>query len=160
MAIFGKLEDIKTQINDEYFQIAFNYLESINDDFLKIKDGECIKEMLNDDMFVLKQAYITKNRESCFFESHKKYIDIQYMVKGNEIMDITSIDNLKIVNDYDEKTDFIKYENKSENISSLLIKEKELAIFYPNDAHQPCIKTDKNELIYKAVIKVPVNKIL
>lgn len=160
MAIFGKLEDIKTQINDEYFQIAFNYLESINDDFLKIKDGECIKEMLNDDMFVLKQAYITKDRESCFFESHKKYIDIQYMVKGNEIMDITSIDNLKIVNDYDEKTDFIKYENKSENISSLLIKEKELAIFYPNDAHQPCIKTDKNELIYKAVIKVPVNKIL
>lgn len=160
MAIFGKLEDIKTQISNEYFQIAFNYLESINDDFLKIKDGECIKEMLNDDMFVLKQAYITKDRESCFFESHKKYIDIQYMVKGNEIMDITSIDNLKIVNDYDEKTDFIKYENKSENISSLLIKEKELAIFYPNDAHQPCIKTDKNELIYKAVIKVPVNKIL
>lgn len=158
MAIFGKLQDIKNQITDEYFQIAFSYLESINNDFLKIKEGECIKEYITEDMFVLKQAYFTKNRDECFFESHRKYIDIQYMVKGAEIMDVTSINNLQIVNNYDDKTDFIKYENKSENISNLLIKEKELAIFYPTDAHQPCIKTDEKKLIYKAVVKVPINK--
>lgn len=159
MASFGKLSDLKHKIDDGDFVIAFNFLEHLSDDIFELKDGECIKEMITDDIFILKQAYKTKARNDCFFESHKKYIDIQYMVKGDEIMDVTHIDNLKIVKDYDEKTDFIKYENKIEGISSLLIKEKELAIFYPSDAHQPCIKVDDSKLIYKAVVKIPVEKV-
>ena len=156
MAIFGKLENLKQQITDKNFQTAFDYLSNIQIEPFDIKDGECIKEMINDEMFVLKQVYITKNREDCFFESHKKYIDIQYMLKGEEIMDVCNLEDLEILKDYDEKTDFIKYKGKEENISSLLIKENELAIFYPQDAHQPCIKTNQNKLIYKAVIKIPV----
>ncbi len=156
MAIFGKLENIKQQVKDKNFQIAFNYLENIKEDFFNIKEGECIKEMINDDIFVLKQAYTTKNTEDCFFESHIKYIDIQYMAKGEEIMDVSNLEDLEIIKEYDEKTDFIKYAGKQENISRLQIKEKELAIFYPQDAHQPCIKTNENKLIYKAVIKIPL----
>ncbi|MGB5793399.1 YhcH/YjgK/YiaL family protein [Poseidonibacter sp.] len=156
MAIFGKLENLKQQITDKNFQTAFDYLSNIQNESFDIKDGECIKEMINDEMFVLKQAYITKNREDCFFESHKKYIDIQYMLKGEEIMDVCNLEDLEILKDYDDKTDFIKYKGKEKNISSLLIKENELAIFYPQDAHQPCIKTNQNKLIYKAVIKIPV----
>lgn len=159
MAIFGKLSDLKQQINDDNFLIAFNFLENLGDDILNISEGECIKEMITDKIFILKQAYKTKERDECFFESHKKYIDIQYMVKGDEIMDVTHIDNLNIIDEYSEKTDFIKYENKSHDISSLLIKEKELAIFYPTDAHQPCIKVGDSNLIYKAVVKIPVEKL-
>lgn len=159
MAIFGKLENLKQQITDKNFQTAFDYLSNIQNESFDIKDGECIKEMINDEMFVLKQAYITKNREDCFFESHKKYIDIQYMLKGEEIMDVCNLEDLEILKDYDDKTDFIKYKGKEKNISSLLIKENELAIFYPQDAHQPCIKTNQNKLIYKAVIKIPVKSI-
>jgi len=157
MAIFGKLSNLKSQIKSEAFTLAFEYLENIGNDFFNIKENECIKEMISDEIFVLKQAYSTKNREDCFFESHKKYIDIQYMVKGDEIMDVANLKDLKIIKDYDEKTDFIKYENKCDNISTLIIREKELAIFYPQDAHQPCIKTENSELIYKAVIKIPVS---
>lgn len=156
MAIFGKLDDIKNQIEDGYFQIAFNYLEAIDEDFFKIKEDEVIKEMITDDIFVLKQAYKTKNREECFFESHRKYIDIQYIVKGSEVMDVSNLEELEIIEEYDENRDFIKYSSKN-SFSSLLIKEKELAIFYPSDAHQPCIKNIKNEVIYKAVIKLPIN---
>lgn len=157
MAIFGSLEELKKQVSKEAFQVAFNYLENITNDFFDIKDGECIKEMLTEDIFVLKQAYYTKNREDCFFESHKKYIDIQFMVKGEEYMDVCDLNSLKIENEYIEKTDFIKYEGKEEGTSKLLIQENCLAIFYPSDAHQPCIKVEKEELIYKAVIKIPVS---
>lgn len=156
MAIFGKLDDIKNQIEDGYFQIAFNYLEAIDEDFFKIKEDEVIKEMITDDIFVLKQAYKTKDREECFFESHKKYIDIQYIVKGSEVMDVSNLEDLEIIEEYDENRDFIKYSAKN-SFSSLLIKEKELAIFYPTDAHQPCIKNIENEVVYKAVIKLPIN---
>jgi biofilm protein TabA len=155
MAIFGSLEELREQVSKEAFQIAFDYLENIKDDFLDIKDGECIKEIILEDIYVLKQAYYTKNREDCFFESHKKYIDIQFMVKGEEYMDVCDLDSLEIENDYVEKTDFIKYKGKEDGTSKLLIRENCLAIFYPSDAHQPCIKVDKKELIYKAVIKIP-----
>ncbi len=33
MAIFGKLEEVKKQINNKAFQIAFDYLQNISDDF-------------------------------------------------------------------------------------------------------------------------------
>ena len=157
MAIFGNLEDVKKQISKESFKIAFDYLESITSDFLDIKDGECIKEILSEDIFVLKQAYYTKNRKDCFFEAHKKYIDIQFMVKGEEYMDVCDLDSLEIINEYVEKTDFAHYKGKEDGISKLLIRENYLAIFYPSDAHQPCVKVEKEELIYKAVIKIPVS---
>jgi len=156
MAIFGKLEEVKKQINNKAFQIAFDYLQNISDDFETIDENECIKEMLSEDIFVLKQAYTTKERSDCFFESHRKYVDVQFMVKGDEYMDVSCIESLKVIKEYDDKTDFIKYEGKENDISKLLIKEKELAIFYPSDAHQPCIKTTKKELVYKAVIKIPL----
>ena len=39
----------------------------------------------------------------------------------------------------------------------LKIRENELAIFYPNDAHMPCIKIGENKKIIKAVFKILVN---
>ena len=157
MAVFGSLKEVRKQVSKEAFQVAFEYLENITSDFLDIKNGECIKEMLNEDIYVLKQAYYTKNRKDCFFEVHKKYIDIQFMVKGEEYMDICDLDSLEIINEYVEKTDFAHYKGKENGISKLLIRENCLAIFYPSDAHQPCVKVEKEELIYKAVIKIPVS---
>jgi len=157
MAVFGSLKEVRKQVSKEAFQVAFDYLENITSDFLDIKDGECIKEMLSEDIYVLKQAYYTKNRKDCFFEAHKKYIDIQFMVKGEEYMDICGLDSLEIINEYVEKTDFAHYKGKEDGISKLLIRENCLAIFYPSDAHQPCVKVENKELIYKAVIKIPVS---
>ena len=156
MAIFGKLHVLKHQLPQEAFQIALSYLESLDECFLDIKENESIKESLGHGIFVLKQAYKTKKRETCFFESHRKYVDIQYMVCGKEYMDVAPIETLALVNEYDEEKDFIKYEGKLNDISTLLIQEGELAIFYPQDGHQPCVEVNHSKLIYKAVIKIPV----
>ena len=63
--------------------------------------------------------------------------------------------NLEIIQEYNESLDYAKHA-QSINSSSLLIKENELAIFYPSDAHMPCLKVDKNEKIIKAVFKVAI----
>ncbi|WP_419769961.1 MAG: YhcH/YjgK/YiaL family protein [Candidatus Marinarcus sp.] len=156
MAIFGKLELLKDQLPQEAFQKAFNYLKNISVDFLEIKEGECVKEFIDENIFVLHQAYKTKKRELCFFESHKKYVDMQYIVYGKEQMDVSNIEELTLLMEYNQESDFAKYENKQNHISTLLIQEQELAIFYPQDAHQPCIEVDESQLVYKAVIKIPV----
>ncbi len=163
MALFGTLEALKSQVCDVKFQKAFAYIEKLQNknssDYKSIvntKVGECNKIVLDENCFVLEQAYITKDKEDCLFESHKKYIDIQYMFEGDEIMEVENINNLLVETPYKEDLDYAKHA-QSENASVLKIKENELAIFYPFDAHMPCIKIDENKKIIKAVFKILVD---
>jgi YhcH/YjgK/YiaL family protein len=43
-------------------------------------------EIDGDDVFALVQRYTTKPIEERVFESHRKYIDIQYVLQGREVM--------------------------------------------------------------------------
>ena len=163
MALFGTLETLKSQVCDSKFEKAFAYIEKLQDKssneyktLTNTKVGECNKIVLDENCFVLEQAYITKNKEDCLFESHKKYIDIQYMFEGDEIMEVENVNNLLIETDYKEDLDYAKHA-QFKNASVLKIKKNELAIFYPNDAHMPCIKMDENIKIIKAVFKIAIN---
>lgn len=162
MAIFGNIETVKEQIDYKKFEKAFLYIQKLQDkDSLEYKSlsdiglDDCNKIVLDENCFVLEQAYITKDKKDCFFESHRKYIDIQYIFKGSEIMEVENINKLQITKEYDSSLDFAKYA-QNENTSSLIINENELAIFYPNDAHMPCIKVDNNQKVIKAVFKIAV----
>lgn len=156
MAIFGNLETIKQQLPQACFQVAFKYLESIGSDFLNIQANESVKEYISKEMFVLKQSYFGKERANAFFESHKKYIDVQFVVAGEEFMDVSCIENLEILEPYNDEKDVVKYKTKENNFSSLLIQKGQLAVFFPQDAHQPCIQAKSDERVFKAVIKIPV----
>ena len=162
MAIFGNIDTVKEQINYKKFEKAFLYIQKLQDkNSLEYKSlaniglDECNKIVLDENCFILEQAYITKDKKDCFFESHRKYIDIQYIFEGSEIMEVENINKLQITQEYNESLDFAKYEQKP-NSSTLIINENELAIFYPNDAHMPCIKVDNNQKIIKAVFKIAV----
>lgn len=77
------------------------------------------------------------------------------MFEGDEIMEVENVNNLLIQTPYKEDLDYAKYA-QSLNSSSLVIRKNELAIFYPNDAHMPCIKVNENKKIIKAVFKIAV----
>ena len=163
MALFGTLETLKLQVCDSKFERAFAYIEKLQDknsseykSILNIKVDECNKIVLDENCFVLEQSYITKDKENCLYESHKKYIDIQYMFEGDEIMEVENVNNLEVTTPYKEDLDYAKYA-QTKNSSSLIIKQNELAIFYPNDAHMPCIKVDENKKVIKAVFKILIN---
>jgi biofilm protein TabA len=163
MAIFGTIETVKEQINDSKFDKAFLYIQKLQDknsaeykSLSNIKLNECNKIELNENCFVLEQSYISKNKEDCFFESHKKYIDIQYVFEGEEIMEVEKLSNLQVTTAYKEDLDYAKY-SQSKDSSVLKIRKNELAIFYPQDAHMPCIKINENEKVIKAVFKISVN---
>ena len=163
MALFGTLQTLKSQVCSSKFEKAFAYIEKLQDKnsseyktLVNTKVGECNKLVLDENCFVLEQAYITKDKEDCLFESHKKYIDIQYIFEGEEIMEVENIHNLEITTEYKEDLDYAKYA-QSKYSSTLKIRENELAIFYPQDAHMPCIKIDENKKVIKAVFKISVN---
>ena len=162
MALFGTLETLKSQVCGSKFEKAFAYIEKLQDknspeykSILNTKVDECNKIVLDENCFVLEQSYVTKDKENCLYESHKKYIDIQYMFEGDEIMEVENVNNLLITTEYNEELDYAKYAQSSSS-SILKIRKNEFAIFYPNDAHMPCIKIDENKKIIKAVFKILV----
>ena len=132
------------------FKKAFDFLESVNFDNLPL-GRHAIAE---DDVFVIFMEYDTKEIHDCVMESHRKYIDIQYMVEGEEAMAVTSLDDQVATTPYDEERDAAFYEKVYDSI--IKVREGQFAIFFPHDMHMPSIKTGKIGKIKKAVVKVRV----
>ena len=110
-----------------------------------------------DSLFVLVQKYKTKDEDYCRPESHQKYIDIQYIVKGNETILWDNIDNLHLKEDKSEEADILFYERK-EGASRLNLKEGMFAVFLPEDAHTPCISYGASKEILKMVFKIKLSE--
>lgn len=162
MAIFGKLEFVKQQLKDEKFDAAFKYLEEalevgseVNKRLLALPINAFEKELIDEKNFGLEQVYNTKDRESCFFESHRQNIDVQFILEGEEIIEIVNKELLEIDMPYSEEMDLVKYKDARKS-SLLKLQKGDVAIFYPDDAHMPCVKLENSVKVIKTVVKVTI----
>lgn len=126
--------------------------------FLEKEDVDALQEgnyeLEGKSLFVEIQEKETKFFEETFLESHKKYIDVHVVLKGREAIGYKSMNEpLQIRERYNVDKDLVIYENP-EDESTLILNPKELAIFYPTDAHRPGGLVHKKEYLKKAVIKI------
>lgn len=161
MAIIGNIYKLEKFLNKKELNIVFDYFKKatnpnsdISKRILSKTSDSCEKIMLTDEIFVLEQVFYTKNREESIIESHRKYIDFQLVISGNEQMEYIDIDKLTIENEYDEYKDLILYK-LVDNTSKFVLQNNDLAIFFPDDAHLGLGIYEKSELVHKAVIKFP-----
>ena len=166
MAIFGKISDIRNQLNNRELDVVFEYLEKaitnnteINSRIRSMGLDQYKKIKITDDIFAIEQSYNARRSEKPLFESHAKYIDFQFLISGQEVVRLACTDLLKIDSKYDEEGDFTLYKNylNSENIE---IKKGDLSIFFTKDGHMPG-QQKNNKLfsrVFKVVVKVPIIK--
>ena len=130
-------------------KIGFEWLK--NTDLEKIEDGKYLID--GEKVYANVQTYETK--ETALYESHRNYIDIQYMVDGIEKIGVTDYKNCVTEEAYDEKRDieFLNFEGEEEYYS---LKEGEFVVFYPQDAHKPSINYDGKRVVKKVVVKVAI----
>ena len=83
--------------------------------------------------------------------AHKKYIDVQFILKGSELMGYAPFKGQEIVSEYNEEKDVILF---SGNKSFFKIEYGMFAIFFPYELHMPGIKAEIPENVKKVVIKV------
>lgn len=108
---------------------------------------------VDDQVFALTSEYVTKPRNSCEFESHRKYIDIQLIVEGCECIDYASRVSLSKTQKYDSAGDVSLYSGEG---SEIKLEPGCFAIFFPDDAHRPQITDTIAMPVRKVVVKVPV----
>ena len=94
-----------------------------------------------------------ETKEDAHYENHHKYIDIQYMIKGKELVGVTDISNCTSCIEYDEEKDLEFFTAKDEYQTLL---NDEFLIFFPQDAHKPCINFEHKNKCKKVVVKVKI----
>ena len=130
-------------------QKGFEFL--INTDLLSLKDGKY--EILGDEIFANVQSLETKPKEDKKWEVHRKYIDIQYIIKGCECMGYGLLENFKeTVESYDENKD-VEFLN-GDKFNFINMEQGEFIIFYPNDVHAPMLCVNEKQNIKKVIVKI------
>ncbi|MBN1623648.1 MAG: YhcH/YjgK/YiaL family protein [Clostridia bacterium] len=99
--------------------------------------------------------YETKTLTEGKNEAHRKYIDIQILLKGRELIYSSHVEDLSVITAYDEEKDVLFLEKSTE--TAIEMKEGMFCVFFPWDAHMPGISIgDKPEKIKKVVFKIHV----
>ncbi len=81
-----------------------------------------------EDLFVILMEYETKDPGNCIMERHKKYIDIQLMLRGEEMMGVSTFAGQTPTTPYDESKDAAFF--KPEYDSLLKVQQGQFTIFF------------------------------
>jgi len=151
---------IVTDLNNIDYQVlmtlslrkAFDFLRGRN--LYALPDGRV--DIDGDRVFALVQRYETVRTEAPMFEYHRKYIDVQFMAKGEEVIGWAIAETMKITEAYDEKKDICFGTVKKGKWTPVLLQAGEVAVLWPEDAHAPKLAADDPIQVMKIVIKVAV----
>jgi len=134
----------------ERWKTAFRFLSVLNSTTLS--KG---RVNLSDNVYYTYNEYMTKDLEKVNYESHKQYIDIQYLVEGEEYIGYTDDVSIPVKIPYNEKKDITFYDYTGGHL--LYAASDRYFIFFPEDIHKPSIKVKNNTLVKKIVVKIKID---
>ncbi|MBF0506360.1 MAG: YhcH/YjgK/YiaL family protein [Nitrospirae bacterium] len=105
-------------------------------------------------VFALFQRYETVAANAPKFEYHKKYIDVQYVVAGEEVIGWVPAGCIKITEEYEADKDICFGEAPKHQITPIYLGTGQLAVLYPEDGHAPRLAARGPSTVCKIVIKV------
>lgn len=134
------------------FAAAFAYLRSFDPE---TPDGKIPLE--GDTLFALPQRYETTPATERRFEAHRRYIDIQYILEGEEVIEHAPIEWLpEVTEPYSDERDVMFFRDPVA-CSRTLLRAGEFAVYFPADGHKPCCQVGPTPShVRKIVMKIAV----
>ena len=145
--ITGKLGNIREQniLNER----LLTKLDVLNKDFTQEVAG---KYEVDDDSFYFLNEYETKEVQNCFWEAHRKYVDIHYVLEGQEKIAVDHINRQTVKEDYDPEKDAIFFEG--DVLSEITMTPGDVMICFPEDSHMTGLIASEKQKVRKVVLKV------
>lgn len=134
--------------NTNRWKQAFDFLKSEALDTLK----PGIHELDGRNLFVIVSEYTTKSSNEVYYESHRNYTDIHYVVTGEEYIGLRNTEGLTVKTQYDTEKDIVFYNEQDQQ--NFLAHPGVFFIAFPSDAHRPSIAVNEKSTVKKIVIKV------
>ena len=132
-----------------------NYLGTIVSDFMTENDVKAIptgRHDLEDECFVNVDEYDT--RDNYNFEVHRKYVDVQLMVDGEEEIFYAPLSCGTVSVPYDAEKDVEFHTCGKDDFSRVELKSGDAVILFPEDIHAPCNHAEKRHN-RKLIFKIP-----
>lgn len=133
---------------------ALDYLKAT--DFAAVSPGRY--EVDGDCVFAVVQRYVPKPLADAAWETHRKFIDVQYIAAGAERMGYFALTpGLPVKHAYNNETDLQFYHASGDLIE---FAAGEFGIFTPCDVHAPQLVSARAPAaaeVLKVVVKVKVN---
>lgn len=128
------------------FAAAFEFLQ--RSDLPELESGRY--DLAGDSVFCMISKGPGKAREEARLEAHRKYIDIQYVIAGDEEMGWRPVAECNdIETPYSEEKDIMFFNDPAKTWTT--VPPGSFVIFYPEDAHAPMVGDGE---IHKVVCKV------
>lgn len=151
VAVTGNLKDWKSTPGIQGLERAFEYLART--DLAALPLGRT--DIDGDDVFVMISEAETRPPEQVKFEAHRRYIDIQLVVRGQEAIGFAPVASLVTAEPYDAAKD-IEFFAVPRQSATLALRAGDFAVFAPGDGHRPSLHLDGPHVSRKAVVKVSV----
>ncbi|HSO78466.1 MAG TPA: YhcH/YjgK/YiaL family protein [Bacteroidales bacterium] len=139
-------------LHPERWDRAFSFLRDT--DLETLEKGRY--EIEGSDLFASVDEYVTKDEPDTRLEAHSKFADIQYIISGAEKMGIVALDKTTVTVPYNEEKEICFLVSGDERFLSAT--PDRYFIFFPDDAHRPCLKARENAPVKKVVIKVRISR--
>ena len=130
--------------------VALKYIQKTN--FYELENGKY--DVQGTEVYAIVKEYETQevnNNTVSELEAHKQFIDLHYIIKGGELMGVTTLAGQKPVKLYDESEDYSLYKEPYDLIT---VNQGMFTIFFPDDLHIPEIKLNNISKVKKVIIKV------
>ena len=101
------------------------------------------------------QKYYSKDPKEARFETHNNYLDIQYVVKGKECLEIAPKTIMEVTEIYDPERD-VEFYKDVENATKIVLTDGAYVIIYPTDAHKPGMCVGESSEVKKIVAKIRI----
>jgi len=99
------------------------------------------------------ESYRSAPAEERKFEAHRKYVDIQVVVSGEEIIEWSPLSALDVEEDYQEERDAGFYRGVA-GVTPVRLGPGRFAVFFPGDGHKPGCCVGEPVDVRKIVAKI------
>lgn len=147
---------IDTLANLKHYQKLLPNLLTAIEKMRSLKDWQAGEKYYFEGGFVFFQEGETKPMAEAQFEAHRKYIDVQVVLKGQECLAWSELSELTEIIPYSDEKDVRKFEG--ENTHTMKISEGMAYICFPWDGHKAVFHIEQPLQFTKAVIKLALNE--
>lgn len=150
--IYDRIENVgKYKGISKWFDYAADFLIKTDLDFLPLGRTEICK----DHVFINVMEVDTVKEDTVFFETHKRYWDIQMNIKGIEKIQI-GFEPQKVVEEFREDIDFGTF--SCQKYAEFILEQGDFIVCMDGEPHKPTLSYDECIKIRKCVVKVEVDK--
>jgi len=123
-------------------------------DLATLADGRV--EIDGDRVYAVVQHAETARPAEPVFEAHRRYLDVHYLLAGEEVIGCAPLSELRVTAAYDAATEAVLGTVPAEAVTAVVLRPGHLAVLYPDDAHAPKLAAARPAALHKIVVKVAV----